>query len=78
MHSFATLILLSGIRLYQITGKLLGTRSPCRFYPTCSVYAEAMIRRNGPWLGTRAALGRLLRCHPWNPGGIDSPEAEIG
>ncbi|NPV08975.1 MAG: membrane protein insertion efficiency factor YidD [Anaerolineae bacterium] len=43
----------------------------CRFYPSCSLYAEQAITRYGPWRGTSLALKRLSRCHPWNPGGYD-------
>lgn len=43
----------------------------CRFHPTCSVYAQEALER----LGTRRAmpliLMRLLRCHPFHPGGHD-------
>jgi putative membrane protein insertion efficiency factor len=45
----------------------------CRFEPTCSVYAAESIRRAGPWRGGRRALARLLRCHPFHPGGFDPP-----
>ncbi|MBK1733694.1 membrane protein insertion efficiency factor YidD [Halorhodospira abdelmalekii] len=58
------------IRLYQYAiSPLLGPR--CRFLPTCSEYtAEAIMRYGviqGGWLGLR----RLLKCHPWHPGGFD-------
>lgn len=43
----------------------------CRFYPTCSEYAALAIERYGLIKGSYKALGRLLRCHPWNPGGHD-------
>jgi putative membrane protein insertion efficiency factor len=48
---------------------LLG--SNCRFYPSCSQYAQAAIDRYGALRGTWLALKRLLRCHPWHPGGHD-------
>jgi putative membrane protein insertion efficiency factor len=58
------------IRGYQyLISPLLGQN--CRFTPTCSHYmAEAVVRYGvvkGLWLGVR----RLLRCHPWHPGGHD-------
>jgi len=63
-----SLILL--IRTYQLLlSPLLGNH--CRFYPTCSQYAMEAIERYGPWRGSRLAVRRLLRCHPWHPGGID-------
>lgn len=43
----------------------------CRFYPTCSVYAEQAIDRHGSLKGTWLAGARLLKCHPWHPGGND-------
>lgn len=43
----------------------------CRFEPTCSTYAMEAIERHGSLRGCRLALGRLLRCHPWRPGGLD-------
>ncbi|MFN2309913.1 MAG: membrane protein insertion efficiency factor YidD [Gammaproteobacteria bacterium] len=43
----------------------------CRFYPTCSCYAETAIERHGVWRGTWLAARRLGRCPPWPPGGVD-------
>jgi uncharacterized protein len=43
----------------------------CRFYPSCSAYAQTAILRYGALRGTWLALQRLGRCHPWNPGGVD-------
>jgi uncharacterized protein len=43
----------------------------CRFEPSCSVYAEEAIRRFGVGRGSYLALRRLLRCHPFAPGGPD-------
>jgi uncharacterized protein len=43
----------------------------CRYYPSCSQYALTAIRRFGPVKGTWLALKRLVRCHPWTPGGVD-------
>lgn len=48
---------------------LLGAN--CRFAPSCSHYAEEAVRRHGLARGGGMALRRLLRCHPWNPGGWD-------
>jgi uncharacterized protein len=63
------------IRLYQWTvSPLLGPR--CRFYPSCSQYALEAIQRFGVLKGGSLATWRLLRCHPWQPGGFDPvPEA---
>jgi hypothetical protein len=62
------------IRLYQVTvSPLLGPR--CRFYPSCSRYAYEAFRQHGTARGAWLTLRRLLRCHPWNPGGIDEVPA---
>lgn len=57
------------IRIYQKFSRL--TPAVCRFYPTCSCYAHTAIMRFGACRGGYLSLRRLLRCHPWNPGGID-------
>lgn len=43
----------------------------CRFHPTCSQYAIDAIERYGAWRGSLLAVRRVLRCHPWHPGGYD-------
>lgn len=45
--------------------------SNCRFEPSCSSYAAAAIREHGAWRGGWLGLKRILRCHPWHPGGFD-------
>ena len=64
----ATLLVL--IRLYQF---LLSpwTGNHCRFYPTCSEYAKTAIGEYGAARGGWLATRRILRCHPWHPGGAD-------
>jgi putative membrane protein insertion efficiency factor len=63
-------LLVLPIRAYQLLiSPLLGPR--CRFYPSCSAYAVQALQTHGPLRGTLLAGRRLLRCHPWNPGGID-------
>ncbi|MBC8007631.1 MAG: membrane protein insertion efficiency factor YidD [Prolixibacteraceae bacterium] len=63
-------ILLILIRLYQF---LLSpwTGNSCRFYPTCSEYAKTAIGKYGAASGGCLATRRILRCHPWHPGGSD-------
>jgi len=43
----------------------------CRYEPTCSVYAREAIERYGLRRGMGLAIARLLRCHPFRPGGLD-------
>lgn len=43
----------------------------CRFYPTCSQYAIEAIEKYGAIRGSFMALKRILRCHPFHPGGHD-------
>jgi uncharacterized protein len=45
----------------------------CRFTPTCSEYARLALLKYGFWRGSLRAAGRLLRCQPFHPGGIDLP-----
>lgn len=43
----------------------------CRFEPSCSTYAIEAVRIHGSCKGCVLTLRRLLRCHPWHPGGLD-------
>lgn len=62
--------LLGLIALYRLllSGWLGGE---CRFYPTCSRYAEEAVRRHGALRGSALALWRLARCGPFTAGGVD-------
>ncbi|MCF8111011.1 MAG: membrane protein insertion efficiency factor YidD [Desulfobacteraceae bacterium] len=58
------------IKLYQaLVSPLIGPR--CRFYPSCSEYACESIRRFGAVRGTWLSARRLVKCHPFHPGGFD-------
>jgi putative membrane protein insertion efficiency factor len=68
----AALLLLGLVAAYRLfLSPLLGGR--CRFFPSCSEYAEEAIRHHGPWRGSLLTLRRLGRCHPFHPGGYDPP-----
>lgn len=43
----------------------------CRFVPTCSEYALQAIEKHGAIRGSIMAIRRILRCHPFHPGGYD-------
>ncbi|WP_340372307.1 membrane protein insertion efficiency factor YidD [Peribacillus sp. FSL E2-0218] len=58
------------IRFYQIAISPLKPPT-CRFYPTCSHYGLEAINRFGPIKGSWLAIVRILKCHPFHPGGID-------
>jgi putative membrane protein insertion efficiency factor len=63
-------ILLAVISAYRVLlSPLLG--ASCRFYPTCSTYAIEAIETHGAARGTWLAVKRILKCHPWHPGGVD-------
>ncbi|MDQ0160944.1 membrane protein insertion efficiency factor YidD [Bacillus alveayuensis] len=63
-------ILIGLIRFYQ---KFISPLKPptCRFYPTCSHYGIEAIQRFGPIKGGWLTIKRILKCHPFHPGGID-------
>jgi len=67
--------LIASIHLYQRTLSphmdALGVH--CRFHPTCSHYAVAVIQKDGALTGTLRALWRVLRCGPWTPRGTYDP-----
>lgn len=71
-------ILLILIRFYRyVISPILGPR--CRFYPSCSEYAEEAIKIHGPMKGGWLATKRICRCHPFNEGGLDPvPEKVSG
>jgi putative membrane protein insertion efficiency factor len=48
----------------------------CRFYPSCSRYAEDALEVHGVWKGSWLAACRICRCGPWHPGGYDPVPAQ--
>ena len=67
-------VVLLPVRAYRVSvGRLVG--GGCRFYPSCSAYAEAAIEQTGVIRGVAFTAWRLLRCSPLSAGGIDhAPE----
>jgi len=71
-------ILIGVIQLYRyVLSPLLGPN--CRFYPSCSCYAQQALRQHGVINGSWLAIKRISRCHPWHEGGVDPvPENTVG
>ena len=63
-------IVLAFIRTYKkVLSPFLGNH--CRYFPTCSSYADEAIRKYGFLKGSFLGGRRLLRCHPFHAGGVD-------
>jgi len=58
------------VHLYR---KLISPLKPptCRFYPTCSEYALEALERHGALKGSYLTMKRIVKCHPFHPGGVD-------
>jgi putative membrane protein insertion efficiency factor len=65
-------VLVSGVRFYQVALRPL-LPAVCRFEPSCSQYFILAVEKYGPLRGACKGVGRICRCHPWNPGGFDPP-----
>jgi uncharacterized protein len=63
-------ILIALLRAYQYAVSPWLGRS-CRFFPSCSEYAVEAVAKYGAAKGGYLAIRRILRCHPWHPGGYD-------
>lgn len=71
-------VLIAAIHVYRtlLSGWLGGQ---CRFYPSCSHYAEEAIRVHGAVRGSAMATWRVLRCNPFGAGGVDRvPSTTMG
>jgi putative membrane protein insertion efficiency factor len=62
-------MLVRGVCGYQALTR--GGQPHCRYLPTCSEYAAEAVRVHGAWRGTRLAMSRISRCHPWGGTGYD-------
>lgn len=62
-------VVMGVIRLYQVLAS--PSPSPCRFAPTCSAYTLEGVRRYGALRGSWLGVKRILKCHPFHPGGHD-------
>lgn len=70
LNALPAAALLAMLRLYRyFISPLLGDH--CRFHPSCSAYAMEAIRRHGALAGFFLTARRLMRCHPFHPGGFD-------
>jgi uncharacterized protein len=73
--------ILWAIRIYQKTLSLdhgplkkLYPHGYCRFYPSCSEYGHQVIKKRGIIVGIPKTIWRIVRCNPWNDGGVDLPD----
>jgi len=70
------ILLLTPIRFYKYAiSPLMAGR--CRFFPTCSTYAEEAVQKYGAVKGGYLATRRILRCHPWGGMGYDPVPASF-
>lgn len=69
--SLAQRLALLPIQLYRRLISPLKPQPSCRFHPTCSAYAAEAIAVHGVLKGLYLAVKRLLKCHPFHPGGLD-------
>ncbi len=64
-------LVIAVIKLYRRYLSPLKRKPTCRFYPTCSQYALEAVTKYGAIKGTYLAILRILKCHPFHPGGYD-------
>ena len=70
INKILTTILVTPIKVYRLTiSPYLG--SNCRFDPTCSQYGIESLKTHGPFKGSALLFKRIVKCHPFNKGGID-------
>jgi len=69
LREMAVNIIVMVIKFYQKISFFLPRA--CRFYPTCSEYTIQALKRYGIVKGSFLGIRRLLKCHPFHPGGYD-------
>ena len=73
--SWRARLAVGALEIYQhVVSPLLP--AACRFAPSCSEYARLAVVEHGVLRGLWLAVGRLLRCHPFHPGGWDPPPSK--
>ncbi len=76
ISKFLKWLALATLKAYSyLISPLLGYN--CRFYPSCSNYAQTAVDRFGVFYGCYLALRRILRCHPWHCGGLDPVPTKV-
>ncbi len=73
MYKLNQLLVWISVKLIHVYRLLLSPiiGNQCRFYPSCSWYAEESLLTHGFLRGTYLSVIRLLKCHPGHPGGED-------
>jgi putative membrane protein insertion efficiency factor len=77
MSDFPVRITLWLLRAYQVFFSVLFGPA-CRFEPSCSHYASEAIEKFGLARGSRLAVGRIARCHPFGGSGYDPIPDRVG
>ncbi|SMB87521.1 hypothetical protein SAMN00017405_1710 [Desulfonispora thiosulfatigenes DSM 11270] len=69
-NNFIVMVVVFIVRLYQkFISPLKGPT--CRFMPTCSEYTILALKKYGFFKGSFLSIKRILKCHPFHPGGYD-------
>ncbi|MBD3233715.1 MAG: membrane protein insertion efficiency factor YidD [candidate division Zixibacteria bacterium] len=71
INRYLKAIAINLIKFYQYTISYAFPPNSCRFYPSCSNYAIDAVAKYGLFKGSGKAIYRILRCNPWNKGGMD-------
>lgn len=70
MRDLLKIIIINILKIYKYFLSPFLPQS-CRFFPTCSVYSMEAIQKYGIFKGCYLAIRRLIKCHPFHPGGYD-------